>query len=95
MGYRSVTAQLMSSLTFACACIGVLLFCRIADKTGQRGITLLASLTLTVIGYVLLIIPANPVVRYTGACLVAFGNSPGAVLILTWMAMSLVGYTKR
>jgi hypothetical protein len=95
MGYKAVTAQLMSSLAFACAFVGVLVFCRIADKTGKRAFTLVASIVVSAIGYMMLIISTDQRVRFGGTCLIAAGNFPGAVLIISWMTMSLVGYTKR
>jgi predicted MFS family arabinose efflux permease len=85
----------MSAVVFVCAFVGVLLFSRIADKTGQRALTLLATLVFQMVGYIMMIASSNSNVRFTGACLLAFGNYPGAVLIVTWMAMNVVGYTSR
>ncbi|KAJ5453418.1 uncharacterized protein N7458_004374, partial [Penicillium daleae] len=95
MGFVSnVNAQLMSAVVFVSAFVGVLLFARIADKTDQRAKTLLASLVCQLVGYIMLVSSSNSNVRFTGACILAFGNYPGAVLIVTWMAMNVVGYTK-
>ena len=85
----------MSAVVFACAFIGVLFFTRIADVTGQRAKTLLATLVFQTVGYIMMIVSTASSVRFTGACLLAFGNYPGAVLIISWMTMNIVGYTTR
>lgn len=96
MGFvTNVNAQLMSAVVFVCAFVGVLFFSRIADKTGQRAKTLLVTLVFQMVGYIMMLGSSDSNVRFTGACLLAFGNYPGAVLIVTWMAMCVVGYTKR
>jgi MFS family permease len=96
MGFvTNVNTQLMSAVVFACAFVGVLFFSRIADKTGRRAITLLASLVFQMVGYIMMLGSSVPNVRFSGACILAFGNYPGAVLIVTWMAMNVVGYTRR
>jgi hypothetical protein len=85
----------MSSLVFACAFVGVIVFCRAADVTNKRAYTTAASLVPVVIGYIMLLVSDNAKVRYGGACLVAFGVYPGTVLIISWLTMSMAGYTKR
>lgn len=96
MGFvTNVNSQLMSAVVFACAFVGVILFSRIADKTGQRALTLLATIVFQLVGYIMMLASSASGVRFTGACLLAFGNYPGAVLIVTWMAMNIAGYTRR
>ncbi|EPE33570.1 MFS general substrate transporter [Glarea lozoyensis ATCC 20868] len=94
-GYSTVNSQLMTVLVYTCAFVGVLLFARIADRTNARGFTLAVSSSISAIGYALLIGLTNDKARLAATCLVAFGAYPHIVLVLSWMAMSITGYTKR
>ncbi|KAI1383860.1 putative pantothenate transporter [Hypoxylon trugodes] len=94
-GYSDVNAQLFSTIVYACGCVGILFFSRIADKTNARGLVLAASTVGAVIGYAVLIWVTNRNVRFAATCLVAFSVFPNSVLQLTWAAMSFVGYTRR
>ncbi|KAH9995003.1 putative pantothenate transporter [Xylariaceae sp. FL0662B] len=94
-GYNDVDAQLFTTIVYACGCVGILMFCRIADKTNARGLTIAASTVGAVIGYAVLIWVENREVRFAATCLVAFSIFPNTVLHLTWAAMNFIGYTRR
>ncbi|KAH8812947.1 major facilitator superfamily domain-containing protein [Xylogone sp. PMI_703] len=94
-GYSSVNSQLFTVIVYACAFIGILLWSRIADVTNARGLTLVASSFLGVLGYALLIGLTNNVGRLVATCIVAFSIYPNVVLTLSWMTISIAGYTKR
>jgi hypothetical protein len=85
----------MDFVVFFCAFLSTLFFCRISDITGKRAITLIATLLLSLIGYIMLLASDNQRVRFAGAVFVASGNYPGEVLVYTWMIMSSAGYTTR
>ena len=78
-----------------CAFAGILISARIADKTNARGMTLAAFSFITVVGYALLIGLTSTPGRLAATCLVAFGAYPNIVLTLSWLSMSIAGYTKR
>ncbi|KAF2801054.1 MFS general substrate transporter [Melanomma pulvis-pyrius CBS 109.77] len=94
-GYDGVDSQLMSVIVYACAFVGTLFFARVADKTNARGATLAASSFVAVLGYALLIGLTGTKARLAATCIVAFGSYPNIVLNLSWLAMSVPGYTKR
>jgi len=85
----------MSVIIYACAFVGILFWSRLADKTNARGLCLVASSFTGTVGYALLIGVTNNKARMAATGLVAFGLYPNVVLTLTWMAMSIAGYTKR
>lgn len=94
-GYDSVQSQLLTVVLYACAFVGIIFWARVADKTNARGLTLAASSFVAVIGYALLIGLTGTKSRLAATCIVAFGTYPNIVLILPWLSMSIVGYTKR
>ncbi|KAI1079059.1 putative pantothenate transporter [Whalleya microplaca] len=94
-GYDEINAQLFTTIVYACGCVGILFFCRVADKTNARGLTMAASTVGGVIGYAILIWVRNREVRFAATCLIAFSVYPSTVLYLTWGAMNFIGYTRR
>ena len=67
----------------------------IADKTNQRGLTLVAANCVSLLGYALLIGVTNNKARFAATCIIAFGLYSTIVLQLTWLAMVTAGYTNR
>jgi hypothetical protein len=90
-----VHSQLMSVIVFACAFVGIIFWARVADVTNARGLTLGVSSFVAVLGYALLIGLDGGKARLAATCLVAFGAFPNIVLTLSWLSMSVVGYTER
>ena len=85
----------MSVVVYASAFVGTIVFSRIADKTNARGATLAASSFVATLGYALLLGLTGTKARMFGTCVVAFGVYPNIVLNLSWLAMSVPGFTKR
>ncbi|KAJ5260497.1 hypothetical protein N7478_012102 [Penicillium angulare] len=94
-GYTSMNTQLFSVIVYACACVGVLFWAKVADRTNARGLTMAASTCGAIVGYSLLLGLENDKARFGATCLVAFSVYPSVVLQLSWAAMSFVGYTRR
>lgn len=94
-GYTAVNTQLFTVIVYACACVGVLFWAKVADRTNARGLTLAASTSGAIIGYALLLGIENNRARFATTCLVAFSVYPSVVLQLSWAAMSFIGYTRR
>jgi len=95
-GYSTVGTQLMSVLVYFCAFVGIIFWARVVDKTNRRGVTLAASSVVSVVGYALLVgVKNNNRTRFAATCILAFGAYPNTVLVLTWLAVSITGYTKR
>ncbi|KAL5089021.1 hypothetical protein Trisim1_006164 [Trichoderma cf. simile WF8] len=94
-GYSSIGAQLFTVIVYVCACLGILFFARIADKTNARGLTVAISSLGGIVGYAMLIGLENRDARFAATCLVAFCMFSKVVLVLSWAAMNFVGYTRR
>lgn len=82
-------------IVYACACVGILFWARVADRTNSRGLTLAASTCGAIIGYAVLLAVKNERVRFAATCILAFSIHPNIVLQLSWAAMNFVGYTRR
>ncbi|KAI5925986.1 putative pantothenate transporter [Camillea tinctor] len=94
-GFDTVNAQVFTIVVYACAFVGVLFWCRLADRTNARGLVFAAASSGSIVGYVLLLATTSRNVRYAGTCILAFFIYPTTVLHLTWAAMNFVGYTRR
>ncbi|KAI1340036.1 MFS general substrate transporter [Xylariaceae sp. FL0016] len=95
LGYNGIDAQIFTVIVYACAFVGILFWCRLADKTNARGTILVASTAVAAAGYAILIATKNEKVQFAATCLVAFGTYPHLVLHLSWAAMNFIGYTRR
>lgn len=85
----------MSVIVYACAFVGIIFWSRLSDKTNARGWCLAASSFVGALGYALLIGLTDRKARLAATGIIAFGIFPNIVLTLTWLAMSIAGYTKR
>ncbi|GAD96988.1 pantothenate transporter, putative [Paecilomyces variotii No. 5] len=94
-GYSEINTQLFTVIVYVCACIGVLFWARVADRTNARGLTLAISTCGAIAGYAMLIEVTQQQARFAATCLVAFFIYPNTVLQLSWTAMSFAGYTRR
>lgn len=94
-GYNEVDTQMFTVIVYACACIGILFWAQVSDRTNARGLTLLLSTCGGIVGYAMLLAVENEHARFAATCIVAFSIYPSIVLQLSWSAMSFVGYTRR
>ena len=85
----------MSSIVYASAFVNIVLCARIADKTGRRGLLVIANTAFSVVGFVMLLVFTNATVRFVGTCLVTAAVYPCLMLVLVWLAMNFPGYSHR
>lgn len=95
LGFSDVNAQLMSVIVYVCGTVTTLFAGWISDKINRRGIPLMISLCVMVVGYVMLLVTSSLQARFAATCLLAMGGFPTVVLTLMWMVVNIVGYTKR
>lgn len=94
-GYNTVDTQMFTVIVYACSCIGILFWARIADRTNARGLTLAASTCGGIVGYAMLVAIDDERARFAATCIVGFSIYPSIVLQLSWSAMCFAGYTRR
>lgn len=90
-----VKAQLFSVIPYACAFFSLITICTISDRLNLKFIPILCLLSITLIGYVLLITLTSISARMVATCLVVGGAYPTVVLIVTWIGINTAGFTKR
>lgn len=91
----TVNAQLFSVIPYACAFVSLITICTISDRLNVKFIPIVCLLSITLIGYVLLITLTSVSARMVAICLVVGGAYPTVVLIVTWIGINTAGFTKR
>ena len=95
MGYESQQAQLMSIIVYACAFVSLIVTGFLSDRFQKRGIIILISSSIAIVGYILLLAVTNDQIRLFASCLVAMGVYPILVIAMVWNANNNIGYTYR
>ena len=95
LGWEGEQAQLMSAIVYACAFVNIMLSAQIADRTGRRGILVVANTAFSLVGFVMLLAFTNESVRFAGTCLLTAALYPCVMLILVWIALNFPGYSYR
>lgn len=74
LGYSSVKAQLFTVPPNMAGFFGVLFGCYLSDKIKSRGLIMICGCSIAIIGYILLLVPARPLIHYGGTFFVAAGT---------------------
>ncbi|KAM3066356.1 hypothetical protein ACMFMG_003135 [Clarireedia jacksonii] len=95
MGFSAVNAQGLSAPPYFLAFLVVILSTYIADRTQQRGLTIMCLSALGAVGYILLSTTSSVGPRYTGVFLAAAGIFSCIANILPWVLNNQGSDTKR
>jgi len=95
MGYSNINAQGLSAPPYFLAFLLVIGTTYIADRTQQRGITIMCLSVIGAIGYILLATTEGTGPRYTGVYFAAAGVFPCIGNILPWVLNNQGSDTKR
>ncbi|KAK1534850.1 major facilitator superfamily transporter [Colletotrichum costaricense] len=95
MGHQGTKAQLLSVPPYAVAAALTVTVGIIADKTRWRGYCNVATVTIGIVGFVMLISTTNPKVQYAGTFLGAAGIYPTISNTLSWVINNTEGSLKR
>jgi sugar phosphate permease len=95
MKYEGTQAQLLSVPPYAVAAVLTILVGFFADKTRWRGYCNIATVTVGIIGFVMLIATDNPKIQYAGTFLGAAGIYPTIPNTLSWVVNNTEGSLKR
>ena len=80
---------------YAIATVLTVLWAYLSQRTGRRAPFVLASSSLGIVGYIILLSDHKPSVSYGGTILAAAGIYPSVALSLAWPAANVSGQTKR
>jgi len=97
LGYTSAQAQLLTVPPYAIATILTVVVAIVSEKTHMRAPFILASSSVAIIGYIILITAPidKPGVSYAGTIFAAAGIYPASAIVLSWPANNVSGQTKR
>ncbi|KAM7205404.1 high-affinity nicotinic acid transporter [Naviculisporaceae sp. PSN 640] len=95
MGYTANNAQLMSVPPYVCACFFTVTASWLADRYKKRGVFLLGSQLVAIVGFGMLAGSGKASVQYAGTVLAAIGIYPQIPLGLAWNSGNIGGSLKR
>lgn len=97
LGYTAAQAQLLTVPPYAVATVLTVIVAILAEKTHRRSPFILASSSLAIIGYIILLTAPikKPGVSYLGTIFAAAGIYPSCAIVLSWATANVSGQTKR
>jgi hypothetical protein len=95
MGYHGSHAQLMSVPPYVVGAVGGITVGYLADRTRRRGIYILTTVPIAMVGYIVLIAAKDPHIQYGGMFLAAAGIYSGNPQGFAWLANNFEGSYKR
>lgn len=95
LGYTAAQAQLLSIPPYVAAFVLTMSAAVFAARTKLRAPFIIASSTLAIVGYAVLISSNRPSVSYGGALMAVAGAFSAAAIIVSWPANNVSGQTKR
>ncbi|KAL2053359.1 hypothetical protein ABVK25_006353 [Lepraria finkii] len=95
LGYSSVKAQLFTVPPNMGGFFMVIIGTYLSDKIKMRGPIMIVGCLLAIIGYIMLLVPAHPLVHYGGTFFIAAGVFPSSPAVMAWLANNLAPHYLR
>ncbi|PIL24725.1 MFS general substrate transporter [Ganoderma sinense ZZ0214-1] len=95
LGYRATAANLLTVPVYAVACVVTCVVALVADRYGNRGYLTMASFSVGLAGYLILIASRNATLSYVAVFLAACGIYPTIPNIIAWVSNNVEGSYKR
>ncbi|KAL8868989.1 MAG: hypothetical protein Q9174_004608 [Haloplaca sp. 1 TL-2023] len=95
LGYTATKAQLFTVPPNMAAFFAVILCTYLSDKIKARGPIMIVCCSVAIIGYIMLLIDAGPLIHYGGTFLVAVGIFPSSPAVMGWLANNLAPHYVR
>ncbi|OQU97631.1 hypothetical protein CLAIMM_03531 [Cladophialophora immunda] len=94
-GYSPIRTQLFSVIPYACAFVTLLVLNSASDRVNLKGPFLMLCLSISIVGYIILLCPGNVHVKIFGSCLIVAGTFPAVTFLGAWIGINTAGFTKR
>ncbi|KIY00304.1 uncharacterized protein Z520_03989 [Fonsecaea multimorphosa CBS 102226] len=94
-GYSADKAQLFTVIPYACAAVFLIAICFLSDRYNMKGPLLVVTLSVSVIGYIILLSVRSVPVLVFATCLITAGLYPSVILLTSWLGINTCGFTKR
>ncbi|KAK8080813.1 hypothetical protein PG997_008631 [Apiospora hydei] len=95
LGYTANEAQLWSVIPYAAAAVVTVIVAFLSDRLRVRGIIMLFTLPIAIIGYAAIANTTNPRVKYGMTFLMATGLYSSVPPVLGWLSNNSAGHYKR
>ncbi|KAF4470265.1 allantoate permease [Fusarium albosuccineum] len=95
MGYEGTHAQLLSVPPYACAAVATVVVGFVADRTRWRGFCNIVTVSVGIIGFIMLIASEKPRIQYGAVFLGAMGIYPTVSNTVSWVNNNIEGSLKR
>jgi sugar phosphate permease len=95
MGYTNNQSQLMTVPPYVLGCIATISVGYYADRSKQRGFSMIGCCIVAIVGFVLLIATSRPHVQYAGTFFAVAGIYPNVATGVAWNGNNIGGATKR
>ncbi|KAK8052229.1 hypothetical protein PG993_003614 [Apiospora rasikravindrae] len=95
LGYTANEAQLWSVIPYAAAAVVTVIVAFLSDRLRVRGIIMLFTLPIAIIGYAAIANTTNPKVKYGMTFLMATGLYSSVPPVLGWLSNNSAGHYKR
>jgi len=94
-GFSTLDTNLLTVPVWFVTAIAIIVAGFVSDRLKQRGWLLMLCFAIASIGYIMLLARPSPWVQYTATFFMGAGTYPTSVLLQTWYASNMIGYTKR
>jgi MFS transporter, ACS family, DAL5 transporter family protein len=86
LGYKSITANLMSVPPYVCGAVGLYIFALHSDYRRERGFHIVGGLVVCLVGLIITVTVSHQQSRYAGLCILTFGSYVSAPLTAAWLS---------
>ena len=95
LGFKTYRAQLMTAPPYVFAFITTMTTAFFSDRYARRAIFILFWITISIIGFIILIVVQDLNVKYMGIVLTTGGISPCVATCITFLSCNISPHTKR
>ena len=95
LGFQSYRAQLMTAPPYAFAFVTTMITAYFSDRLARRAVFIVIWLSITIVGFIILIVVENLHVKYLAVFLTAGGISPCVATCITFLSCNISPHTKR
>ncbi|EXJ72965.1 uncharacterized protein A1O5_04114 [Cladophialophora psammophila CBS 110553] len=82
-------------IPYACAAVFLIAICFLSDRYNTKGPFLIGTLSVSCIGYIILLSVRSIPVLIFATCLITAGLYPSVILLTSWLGINTCGFTKR
>ena len=95
LGFKTYRAQLMTAPPYVFAFITTMITAYFSDRYARRAIFILFWITISIVGFIILIVVEDLNVKYIGIVLTTGGISPCVATCITFLSGNISPHTKR